>query len=79
MNLDLPILPLTCPIVYGLHSSDQTKDDVCLVLDLLHGGTLSFLLHQKKKVSERYGALLGSIVERGTPSHGHGRGLLAHT
>ena len=40
--------------VCGLHYTYQTKDEVCLVLDLLHGGTLSFLLHQKKKVSERY-------------------------
>mmetsp|Transcript_26241 Transcript_26241/g.66648 ORF Transcript_26241/g.66648 Transcript_26241/m.66648 type:complete len:647 (+) Transcript_26241:129-2069(+) len=45
---------LTSDFVCGLHYSYQTKDDVCLVLDLLHGGTLSFLLHQKKKVSERY-------------------------
>ena len=45
---------LSSPFVCGLHYSYQTPQDVCLVLDLLHGGTLSFLLHQKKKVSERY-------------------------
>ena len=44
---------LSSPFVCGLHYTYQTKDDVCLVLDLLHGGTLSYLLHQKKKVSER--------------------------
>ena len=36
-----------------MHYTYQTPHDVCLVLDLLHGGTLSFLLHQKKKVRAR--------------------------
>jgi serine/threonine protein kinase len=45
---------LSSPFVCGLHYSYQTPHDVCLVLDLLHGGTLSYLMHQKKKISERY-------------------------
>ena len=44
---------MSSAFVCGLHYTFQTKDDVCLVLDLLHGGTLSYLLTQKKKVSER--------------------------
>ena len=32
--------------VCGLHYTFQTDAEVCLVLDMLHGGTLSFLLHQ---------------------------------
>ena len=38
------------PFICCLHYTYQTKDDVCLVLDLLHGGTLSYLLSQRKKV-----------------------------
>ena len=45
---------MSSAFVCGLHYTYQTKDHVCLVLDLLHGGTLSYLLHQHKKVSERY-------------------------
>ena len=44
---------MASPYVCGMHYSFQTKEDVCLVLDLLHGGTLSYLLHQKKKVKEK--------------------------
>jgi len=45
---------LSSRFVCGLHYCFQSKDEVCLVLDLLHGGTLSYMLHQKKRISERY-------------------------
>ena len=53
---------MSSPFVCGLHYTFQTKDDVCLVLDLLHGGTLSFLLHQRKRVSERYVAFFSACI-----------------
>jgi len=53
---------MSSPFVCGLHYSYQTKDDVCLVLDLLQGGTLSYLLSQKKKVSERYVAFFTACI-----------------
>lgn len=40
--------------ICGLHYCYQTPTDVCLVLDLLHGGTLSYLLQQHKKLPERH-------------------------
>ena len=49
---------LSSRFVCGLHYCFQSKDEVCLVLDLLHGGTLSYMLHQKKRISERYYACL---------------------
>lgn len=45
---------LSSPFICSLHYAYQTPHDVCLVLDLLHGGTLAYLLHQKKRISERY-------------------------
>ena len=46
--------------VCGVHYAFQTKDEVCLVLDLLQGGTLSYLLSQKKKLSEKVVCLIAS-------------------
>ena len=45
---------MTSMFVCGLHYTYQTRDDVCLVLDLVQGGTLSYLMQQRKRVSERY-------------------------
>ena len=45
---------LKSSFIAGLHYTYQTKDDVCLVLDLMVGGTLGFLMHSKKRVPEKY-------------------------
>ena len=53
---------ITSRFICGMHYTYQTKDDVCIALDLLHGGTLSFLLHERKRVSERYVAFFTACI-----------------
>jgi hypothetical protein len=56
--------------VCGMHYAFQTKDEVCLVLDLLQGGTLSYLLSQRKKLSEKVVCLIASDCLRVIASDG---------
>lgn len=50
------------PFVCRLHSTFQTRIDVCLVLDLHEGGSLGFLLAEKKRIAESHMAFCAACV-----------------
>ena len=50
------------PFICRLHSTFQTRTDVCIVLDLHEGGSLGFLLSQKKRIAEDHVAFCAACV-----------------
>ncbi|KAL1528188.1 hypothetical protein AB1Y20_009547 [Prymnesium parvum] len=56
---------MSSQFICGLHYTYQTAEDVCLVLDLLHGGTLSFLLSRHKRIPENHVAFFAACIVAG--------------